>query len=70
MLRVVVHKVAKGRKLEPIESWVYRIYQNRGWNKACVALANKNSRIAWALASSDQAYDAKKAAIPLKKQVA
>jgi hypothetical protein len=30
--------------------------QRRGFNKACVAIANKNARIAWALLAKDEDY--------------
>jgi hypothetical protein len=34
----------------------------RGKNKAAVALANKNARIAWVLLTTDQVYIAEQAA--------
>jgi transposase len=40
--------------------WVAKVAARRGSNKACVALANKNVRIAWAVMVSDSDY--KKAA--------
>jgi len=30
--------------------------ERRGWNKAAVALANKNARVAWALMGTEQGY--------------
>jgi len=30
--------------------------ERRGWNRAAVALANKNARVAWVLLSSEQVY--------------
>lgn len=37
------------KKVNPLNSWVNRIKQDRGFNKACVAIANKNARHAWAI---------------------
>ena len=39
-------------------SWVCGVIERRGKNKACVALANKNARILWALLSKDVEYKA------------
>lgn len=36
--------------------WIIQLKQRCGMNKAVVALANKNARIAWALLASDEAY--------------
>ena len=36
--------------------WVKRIDEERGRNKACVALANKNARVIWALMKSGDRY--------------
>ena len=58
-------KKKRGAELEPLEAWVYRIHEKRGWNKASVALANKSARIVWALLSSKGEYDAKKTSGPM-----
>lgn len=47
----------KGVPLDPLEKWVHNLYQKKGMNKAAVALANKNARIAWALVAHDRQYD-------------
>ena len=39
-------------------SWLSRVIERRGKNKASVALANKNARILWALLSKEVAYKA------------
>ena len=36
-------------KTDPLSLWINRIRQERGWNKAVVALANKMARIGWAV---------------------
>lgn len=52
--RAVVSR-AKG-KTDRLSVWVNRIVEERGKNKACVALANKIARIGWALLSSGGRY--------------
>jgi len=39
------------------------LIERRGFNKAAVALANKNARIIWALATGDSEYTPKAALI-------
>jgi len=43
-------------KTDRRSQWVRGLIERRGKNKAAVALANKNARIAWVLLSSDQTY--------------
>lgn len=38
------------------EKWIRRIKDTRGFNKACVAVANKNARIIYALLTSNNEY--------------
>jgi transposase len=47
-----------GLKTDRRSQWVRALIERRGKNKAAVALANKNARIAWVLLSSEQAYTA------------
>ena len=46
------------RRDDPISKWVYRLRENAGWQKAVVALANKNARILWAVFVRGKAFDA------------
>lgn len=46
-----------GGKQDPRSRWLCKLRERRHPNIAAVALANKNARIAWALLSSDEAYD-------------
>ena len=46
-------------RTDPLRNWVNRIDKNRGRNKACVALANKNARIIWALMARGEHYRAR-----------
>jgi len=45
-------------KQDPASRWVRRLVERRGMNKAVVALANKNARVAFAVLSRAQEYDA------------
>jgi transposase len=44
------------RKSDRRSQWVRSLMERRGWNRAAVALANKNARVAWALMSTEQVY--------------
>ena len=43
-------------KKDPRSLWIQRIDIQRGRNKACVALANKNARVIWALMARGEEY--------------
>jgi transposase len=45
-------------KTDPLNLWLQGLIERRGFNKAAVALANKNARILWAMATQDRAYQA------------
>ena len=53
--RAVVRQV--GEKQDPLSCWIRRLVARRGMNKAIVALANKNARMAFAIIYNDQTYD-------------
>jgi len=44
------------KKMDTRSQWLASIKERRGFNKACVALANKNARILWALMAHKQDY--------------
>ena len=46
------------RRQDRISSWVVSLRERSGWQKAVVALANKNARILWAVMTRDEAFDA------------
>lgn len=49
--------VAKAKyKEDAFSRWVVALIERRGYNKAVVAVANKNARIIWALLRSDDVY--------------
>ena len=43
-------------KTDPFNSWVNQLHQRRGFNRATVAVANKNARIIWAVLRSGEVY--------------
>ncbi len=43
---------------DPISRWVLQLKDRVGWQKACVALANKNVRILWAVMTREPRFDA------------
>jgi len=52
--RAVVVQAA--RKDDPLSKWINRIREERGWNKAVVAMANKLARIGWAVLRYNTIY--------------
>lgn len=54
----------------PIFLWVQKLRERIGWQKAVVALANKNARILWAVLTREKRYDAHHVSrIPMLDQV-
>jgi transposase len=49
-----------GEKQDRLSRWLRTLVARRGMNKAVVALANKNARVAFALMHEDQPYDVTK----------
>ena len=43
-------------KFDKRSLWINKIRETRGYNKACVALANKNARIIWAMLDKNEDY--------------
>ena len=44
-------------KTDSLSRWLQGLIERRGFNKAAVALANKNARILWAMASQNKDYE-------------
>lgn len=53
MVRAVVKLAAAGMELSRDHAWILSVYQRRGYNRAAVAVANKNARILWALLTEE-----------------
>ena len=45
------------RREDPNYRWVHQLREKSGWQKAAVALANKNVRILWAVFTKDKTFD-------------
>ena len=46
------------RKSDPASRWVNELRERRGYNRAAVAVANKNARVIWALLYNGGEYRA------------
>lgn len=46
------------RRSDRISRWLLALRERRGWQKAAVALANKNARIVWAILTRGECFDA------------
>jgi transposase len=44
---------------DPISKWLYQLREKSGWQKAAVAMANKNARILWAIMTKRCSFDPK-----------
>jgi transposase len=42
---------------DPTSKWLVQLKDRIGWHKACIAMANKNARILWAVMTREAAYD-------------
>ena len=47
------------KRSDPISQWVAALRDRAGWQKATVALANKNACILWAVMTKGEAFDAR-----------
>ena len=45
------------RRHDKISSWALALRERSGWQKAVVALANKNARILWAVMTRGDVFD-------------
>lgn len=50
--------LASGKKQDKKSQWLQALKERRGFNRTCVALANKNARIIWSLLAHDTKYEA------------
>ena len=49
--------MSAGKRSDRISQWLVQLKERVGWQKAVVALANKNARILWAVLTRDAAFD-------------
>lgn len=50
--------MSAGKRNDPTSRWLVQLTARVGWQKACVAMANKNARIVWAVMTREQGFDA------------
>ena len=54
---------------DPTSRWLQQLIARVGWQKACVAMANKNARILWAVMTREHEFDARHVSVkPQAKQ--
>ena len=44
---------------DPTSRWLVQLTARVGWQKACVAMANKNARILWAVMTREGGFDSR-----------
>lgn len=49
--------MSAAKRDDPTSRWLQALVERVGWQKACVAMANKNARILWAVMTREQAFD-------------
>ena len=49
--------MSAGKRQDPTSRWLVQLVARVGWQKACVAMANKNARILWAVMTREQGFD-------------
>lgn len=63
--------MSAGKRNDPISRWLVQLTARVGWQKACVAMANKNARILWSVMTRELAYDPRHVSVkPMAKQPA
>lgn len=60
--KAVVFRSMKAQ--DPISQWAQRLRERNGWQKAAVALANKNARILWAVMTKGEHFDPNHVSMP------
>ena len=48
--------MSAGRRNDTTSRWLQALVERVGWQKACVAMANKNARILWAVMTRDEPF--------------
>ena len=61
--------MSAAKRDDPISRWLVQLTSRVGWQKACVAMANKNARILWSVMTREHDYDPHHVSVkPLAKQ--
>ena len=62
--------MSAGKRDDPTSLWRQQLVARVGWQKACVAMANKNARILWAVMTREQGFDARHVSVKPKAKMA
>jgi transposase len=62
--------MSAGKRDDPTSKWLVQLTARVGWQKACVAMANKNARILWAVMTREQGFDAHHVSVKPKAKCA
>ena len=68
--------MSAGKRDDATSRWLVQLIARVGWQKACVAMANKNARILWAVMTRDEGFDVRHVSVkpqgkaPLHERVA
>ncbi len=64
--------MSAAKRDDPISRWLVQLTARVGWQKACVAMANKNARILWAVMTREQGFDPRHLSVkpPAKQRAA
>ncbi len=49
--------MSAGKRADPNSRWLVQLTARVGWQKACVAVVNKNAWILWAVMTREQGFD-------------
>ena len=61
--------MSAAKRDDPISRWLVQLTARVGWQKACVAMANKNARILWAVMTREKPYDPRHVSIKPEAKV-
>jgi transposase len=62
--------MSAAKRDDPTSRWLHALAARVGWQKACVAMANKNARILWAVMTREQPFDAQHVSVKPQAKMA
>jgi transposase len=62
--------MSAGKRDDATSRWLVQLTARVGWQKACVAMANKNARILWAVMTREQGFDPRHVSVKPQAKVA
>lgn len=61
--------MSAGKRDDPTSRWLVQLIARVGWQKACIAMANKNARILWAVMTREDGFDARHVSVKPKAKL-